>query len=73
MSMAILEKMTPSSPGSALERSQKEDSSRSAKHRSRMQQEQGKGRESEIHLNYINIYLVAQSGIQHGSKGGSFG
>jgi|GEM_PF-3387724 len=65
MSMAILEKMTPLPPGSALERFQKEDSHRSAKHRSRMQQEQGKGRESEVDVQYIRIQIAEQSGIHH--------
>lgn len=65
--MATLEKMTPSSPGSAVERFQKEDSRCSAKHRSRMQQEQGKGREFEIHIEYIRIQIAEQSGIHHRS------
>ena len=67
MSMAILENMTPSPPGSALERFQKEDSRRSAKHRSRMQQEQGNGRESAINIQYIRIQIAEQSGIHRGS------
>ena len=67
LSMAILEKMTPSPPRSAVERFQKEDSRCSAKHRSRMQQQQGKGREFEIHIQYIRIHIAEQSGIHHGS------